>query len=143
MQRLSKYQALQRAAMRRRDIPAANRYIDEITRALRTLSGSPLGRQALEGLLDHPDPSTRGRAASKAIEWAPERAVPVLAKLLYEPQDPAAAAFEKVGVSLEAQKSLAEYFGLPWHDPRGLVEKLAAAGSALPGEFVERMRWKD
>jgi len=143
MQRLLKYQALEQAAMRRRDIPAANRHVEQITRALRTLSGSPLGRQRLEGLLDHPDPSTRGRAASEIIQWVPERAVPVLAKLLYEPQDPAAAAFEKVGVSLEAQKALTGYFGLPWHDPRGLVEKLAAAGSALPEEFVERRRWRD
>ena len=140
--RFLKYQALQRAAMRRRDIPAANRHIDKITEALDMLSASRGGRSRLEQLVEHPDPSTRGRAASEVIEWAPEQAVPVLAKLLYEPQDPDAVAFEKVGVSLEARTALTEYFGLPRFDARELPGRLSDMGIELPERTVRLLKWE-
>jgi hypothetical protein len=141
-ERFLKYQALQRAAQRRRDIPAANRHVDKVTEALGVLAASREGRQRLEGLIAHPDPSTRGRAASEVIAWAPERAIPVLAKLLYEPQDPEAVAFEKVGVSLEAQNALAQYFGLPMHDVRELPDRLADMGIDLPEKFARLLKWE-
>lgn len=142
--RFLKYQNLQAAAQRRRDIPAANRHVEKVTEALNALVAAGLGgREVLEWLMDDPDPSTRGRAARRVLAWDPDRAMPVLAKLLHEPLDPDSAAVEAVLIRTEARHALLDHFGLDLLDPTELPDRLAAMGIELPGKIARRMRRED
>jgi hypothetical protein len=139
--RFLKYQALEVAAQRRRDIPAANRHVEKVTEALAALAAAGMqGRSTLEKFLKDPDPSIRGRSASEVIAWDPDRAIPVLARLLHEPLDPESASSEAVLVRLEARFALLRYFGLDILDPTELPDRLAAMGIDLPEDTVRRLR---
>lgn len=140
-QRFLKYQALEVAAKRRRDIPAANRHVEKVTEALAALAASGIeGRSTLEKLIQDPDPSIRGRSASEVINWDPDRAIPVLARLLHEPLDPESASSEAVIVRLEARHALLRYFGLDIFDPTELPDRLAAMGIDLPEKTARQLR---
>jgi hypothetical protein len=143
-ERFLKYQKLQADAQRRNDIPAANRHVEKVTEALDALAkDGPEGRDALERLIGDPDPSTRGRAARRVLEWDPDRAIPVLAHLLHEPLDPKSASVEAVVIRREARFALQKYFGLDMFDPTELPDRLAAMGITLPEKTARRLRRED
>ena len=136
-----RHQALEAAALRRRDIPAANRHAEMAGAALRALSEAGVeGRSALEELMQDADPSTRGRAASEVISWDPNRAIPVLARLLHEQRAPESVSVETVGTQLEAQHALQDYFGLDLFDARELPGRLSQMGIDLPEKTARRLR---
>ena len=140
-QRFLKYQALEVAAQRRNDIPAANRHVEKVTEALNALArAGKEGRDTLERLMQDSDPSTRGRAARRVMEWDPDRAIPVLSRLLYEPLDSNSVAVEAVIIRREARFALLQYFGLDMFDPTELPDRLSAMGIALPEKTARRLR---
>lgn len=141
MKRFLKYQKLEVVAQRRNDIPAANRHVEKVTEALNALAeAGKAGRELLERLMNDPDPSTRGRAARRVMEWDPDRAIPLLAKLLYEPLDPESVSVEAVIIRREARFALQHYFGLDMFDPTELPDRLAAMGIELPDDLARRLR---
>jgi len=143
-ERFLKYQALQADAQRRNDIPAANRHVEKVTESLDALAKSGNeGRDLLEKLMGDADPSTRGRAARRVMEWDPDRAIPVLARLLYEPRNPEASAVEAVITREEAEFALLKHFGLDMFDPMELPDRLASMGITLPEKTAHRLRRED
>lgn len=141
--RFQKYQSLEAAAMRRRDIPAANRHVEKVTVALDALANSGAeGKAVLEELMRNADPSIRGRAARRVIGWDPDRAAPVLARLLHEPLDPQSASAEAVSIRIEAEHALLQHFGLDIFDPRKLPDRLAAMGIKLPEKTARKLKWE-
>lgn len=103
MARFEKFQTLENAAKRRRDIPAANRYFDKVSEALDALvDAGEAGRNKLEQLMQDSNPSTRGRAARRVLGWDPDRAISVLAKLLHEEFGPEITPFHAVTIETEA-----------------------------------------
>ena len=134
--------SLWQGAIRRDDIPAANGYALWMTRAIRALRETETGRSELEGLLKDPRPNLRLWAAGSVAAWAPDIAVPVLARLLYEPLDKDAVPQEDVGIRMNAQGYLARHFGLHPSDLRELPGRLADMGIALPEETARQLRWE-
>ncbi|QKV17710.1 hypothetical protein [Oricola thermophila] len=144
LKRFRKYQALETAAQRRRDIPVANRHVEKVTEALNALAASgPEGREVLERLMDDPDPSTRGRAARRVLAWDPDRAIPVLVRLLDVECAPPMVSVEAIVIEREAQFALLDHFGLDILDPTELPGRLAAMGIELPEKIARKMRWED
>ena len=137
-------QALENAAKKRRDISAANRYFDKVSEALDALADAgEAGRNKLEQLMQDSNPSTRGRAARRVLEWDPDLAIPVLAKLLYEKFGPEIIPFHAVTIGIEAQSALTDYFGLDMFDPIELPGRLSALGIELPSDVARRLRRED
>lgn len=95
---------------------------------------------ALERLMNDTDPSTRGRAARRVMEWDPDRAIPVLARLLYEQSDPQSVSVEAVLIVREARFALQKFFGLDLFDPTELPDRLAAMGITLPEKTSRGLR---
>jgi len=141
IERFLKYQTLQANAQRRNDIPAANRHVEKVTESLDALAKSGKeGRTLLEKLMRDTDPSIRGRAARRVMEWDPDRAIPVLAHLLFESFGPPRVPVEIVNIRLEAEHALLKYFGLDMFDPTELPDRLAAMGIELPDDLARRLR---
>lgn len=140
-ERFLEYQTLQADAQRRNDIPAANRHVKKVTESLDALAKSGKeGRDLLEKLMGDDDPSIRGRAARRVMEWDPDRAIPVLARLLYEQLHFESASVERVIIRTEAEHALLKYFGLDMFDPTELPDRLVAMGIDLPEETARRLR---
>ncbi|MAS03447.1 MAG: hypothetical protein CL534_01895 [Ahrensia sp.] len=129
-------------AIRKDDVPTANRYALRMTHAVRRLRETEAGRTELEKLLTHPKPNLRLWAAGSVEAWAPDLAVPVLARLLYEPLEKDGGAIEDVGIRMNAQGYLAEHFGLHPSDLRELPRRLADMGIDLPEETARQLRWE-
>jgi len=129
-------------AIRKDDVPTANRYALRMTHAVWRLRETEAGRAELEKLLTHPKPNLRLWAAGSVEAWAPDLAVPVLAKLLYEPLEEDGGAIEDVGIRMNAQGYLARHFGLHPSDLRELPERIADMGIDLPEETMRELRWE-
>lgn len=72
-----------RDAFRAGDVPAHNRWWRRADKAARTLIDlGKEGKDAMKALLAHPVPSVQVSAASYVLDWAPEKALPVLEHLL-------------------------------------------------------------
>lgn len=128
-------------AIRSADIPAANKYALRMTHAVRALRETDDGRCELEKLLANSTPNLRLWAAGSVIAWAPDMAVPVLAKLLHESLGKGASLQENVDIRVNAQGYLARHFGLHPSDLRELPSRLADMGIDLPEETARRLRW--
>ena len=100
------------------------------------------GRAAMEELLQNPSSRLRYAISTAVIEWAPEKAIPVLARLLYEPLDENMEPWEEVSVRIHARMPLAYHFGYHPADWTELPERLAEHGIDLPDETVRRLHWK-
>lgn len=125
---------LRRLAIRRDDIPAANRHYDRTVPILRELvSRNPDGRRAIEALLAHPSPFVRLGAACKVLIWAPAMALPVLARLALNPGS-GFSAEERGSVALSAEGMLYKHFGIRNFDSNDLIEPLRAFGVDWPRE---------
>jgi len=129
-------------AIRRDDVPSANKYALRMTHAVRRLRETEAGRSELDKLLTHSKPNIRLWAAGSAEAWAPDLAVPVLARLLYEPLEKDGGAIEDVGIRMNAKAYLAQHFGLHPSDLRELPGRLADMGIDLPDETARRLLWE-
>lgn len=135
-------QSLWEEAIRKTDIPKANKYALRMTHIVRALRDTEDGRLELEKLLTHSKPNIRLWAAGSVVQWNPDAAVPVLAKLLYEPVGKEASTQEAVGIVIDAQGYLAQCFGLHPADLRALPSRLADMGINLPEETARRLQWE-
>lgn len=100
------------------------------------------GRLAMEDLLQNPSSRLRYAASTAVIEWAPDKAIPVLARLLHEPLEEDMQPWEEVSLRTQACMPLAEFFGnhpSQWSD---LPERLAEYGIQLPVETVQLLKWR-
>lgn len=136
---LVKYQALQQLAIRRDDIPAANRHFDKVVAASRGLAADPEGRQLLESLLHHSSAFLRMRAAIRVLQWAPDKAVPVLGRIISERLEDLSPD-ERIEVSTTARNILYQHFGVRGFDRNGLIEPLRAYGVELP--YQDHAKWQ-
>ncbi|MFZ2102952.1 MAG: hypothetical protein WAU86_20550 [Oricola sp.] len=128
-----------RKAVRQNDISRANRHTRRITEAVIELREDETGRELLEQLLSSPIAHLRLWAAGSVMKWDPDRAIPVLARLLFETLDEGSTTEEIVHVQFSAEGYLARHFGLHHSDLRRLPERLAAMGIGLPDELVTRL----
>lgn len=127
-------------AIRKADIPTANKHALRMTHAVRALRESESGRSELEKLLANSKPNLRLWAAGSVLEWAPDIAVPVLAKLLYELLERDSTPQEDVSIQMNAEGYLARYFGLHPSDTREMPGRLAAMGIELPEKTARQLR---
>lgn len=139
---LLRSQSLWENAIRKTDIPTANKHALRMTHIVRALRETEAGRLELEKLLTNPKPNIRLWAAGSASAWAPDIAVPVLAKLLYERLEKEASLQEEVGIRINAKGYLARYFGLHPADLRELPDRLANMGISLPEDTARGLRWE-
>lgn len=63
------------------DAKRANRLFDQHHEVAKRLRGAEGGRLGIQGLLAHPQDGVRLLAATDALAWAPDAAVPVLEEL--------------------------------------------------------------
>ena len=126
-----------RHALRHEDVPNANCLVLSIMRLGDSLEASQAGRDALEELLDNADPLLRLRAAHWCLKWTPERAVPVVGRLLTDDLGDDSAPFERLMIRTSASDKLFLFFGIEsWRD-NDLIEPLRAYGVELPHEDEE------
>jgi len=123
-------------ASRRRDRKRVQALRDRFVQLAGELMETPEGRAAMEGLLDHPSSRLRYAVSTAVIEWAPEKAIPVLARLIYEPFDEELEPWEEVSVRTRACMPLAYHFGYHPSQWTELPERLAEYGIDLPDETV-------
>lgn len=126
-----KFQCLEIMAQERDDVRSANRYFDGMYAALKALADSQEGRDALEELMEHDLPEVQLRAAGKVMSWAPEKAIPLLGRLIVEwrPKDPKKG---YVAVRIEASGWLYDYFGIKDFDRNKLIDPLRTYGIDMP-----------
>lgn len=141
LERVYKYQELYQAAVRQEDVPTANRHILRVSESVDALAALiPEGREALESLLTHPDAYLRLRAAGSVIGWSPEKAIPVLGRLLSEDLGPKLSPDERLDIRTEAKGWLYEHFGIHSYNRNDLIEPLRAYGVDLP--YRDYTKWQ-
>lgn len=128
----AKHQGLQQSAIRGQDIPAANRHFTRMKTYADALARTLPGRNALERLLNSPSPFIRLRAAHRVLTWAPDRAIPVLGRLLVDPFEPPLSPQERIELKLGAKETLFEHFDIRDFDQNKLIDPLRAFGVDLP-----------
>lgn len=130
-----------RKARRRRDSRRREELADRFEQLARELMGTAEGRAVTEELQQNPSPQLRYAASSAVIEWAPKKAIPVLARLLHEPFEEDIEPWEEVSVRTQACMPLAEYFGYHPSNWSELPERLAEFGIDFPEETVRLLHW--
>lgn len=140
VQRFQKYQERQQAAIRDRDIPAANRHYDKVKQYADALATTPRGRDALEELARSPLAFVRHRAAWRVLKWAPEIAVPVLGRHLIGDFGTDLSIDERLELSYSAKLSLYHFFGITSYDHNDLIEPLKAYGIEVP--YWDHSKWQ-
>ncbi|KXF78243.1 hypothetical protein ATN84_00060 [Paramesorhizobium deserti] len=123
----------QTQADRAENIPAYNRLHKKIVEALTAIenAGSP-GREVLEELMEHEMPQVRLWAAGRVIQWNPDRAIPVLGRLLIEKLPEESAPVERMSIRGTASSHLEKFFGITNFDRNELIEPLKAYGIDVP-----------
>lgn len=129
---LFKYQELQRLALRREDIRAANRHVLKAFAAADALNATPQGRDVLERLLNDTDPFLRLRAAECIMKWDPDLAIPVLGRMLFEDLGNESSPDERINIRTTAKDWLYRHFNIRSFDRNDLIEPLKAYGVELP-----------
>ncbi|WP_011580268.1 MULTISPECIES: hypothetical protein [Chelativorans] len=141
LERFHKHQELYRLAVRRQDVPTANRHILKASEYLNALAAlNPAGRETIETLLTHPDAYLRLRAAGSVLSWSPEKAIPVLGRLLFEDLGPTRSPDERLDIRTEAKGWLYKHFGIRSFDRNDLIEPLRAYGVELP--YRDHAKWQ-
>lgn len=126
-------QEQQIAAVRAMDTPRYNRQFDNVVAALDALEAEgQAGRAALEELLASPEPMVRYSVGRRVLKWNPEAAIPVLARLLFEPYPFQTVPYERFSISSDAALSLFNHFGIRSFNEKDLVEPLRVFGVELP-----------
>lgn len=119
------------AAVRRQDVPAANRCLLKVSSCLDAVAGLPGGKALLEKLLDHDEPYIRLRAAGSVMDWMPDLAIPVFGRLLAEDINNLSP-YERLDIHAEAVGWLYKYFKIRSFNQNDLIEPLRAYGVELP-----------
>lgn len=127
-----KFQELQRQAIARDDVPAANRYFDKLKPIGDALAASDEGREKLVQFLGDSRPYLRLKAAKWVEKWAPELAVPVFGRLLVEKFDDDVTVDERIEMRYSSRISLYLHFGIKNFDRNELIEPLRAYGIEIP-----------
>lgn len=109
---------------------SVNRNVLQIRRRLELLKATTEGRAALEELMEHEWPEVRLRAARAVLKWAPDKAIPVLGRLVAEWR-PANPKKGYVPVAFDAGVSLYEHWGIRSYNRDDLIEPLARYGVEL------------
>jgi len=128
-------------AHRRGDRKRVQELRDRFEQAAGELMKTAEGRAAMEGLLKNPSSRLRYAVSTAVIEWAPAKAIPVLARLIHEPFDEEMEPWEEVSVRTYACMPLAEHFGYHPSNWSELPERLAKMGIDLPEETVRLLHW--
>ncbi len=113
------------------NVPSHNRWFRRSDRAARKLiDRGENGKDAVEALLGHAEPSVRLGAASYVLEWAPGRAIPVLEDLLiWAKRDRSGDIFgEALQVILDVHGLLAKHYNINVLD----VDARVFGGRGLP-----------
>ena len=110
--------------------PAVNRNVRQIGQRLDLLKSTTEGRIALEDLIYHELPEVRLRAARVVLAWAPDKAIPVLGRLVAE-WKPANPKKGYIPVAFDAGVSLYEHWGIRSYNRDDLIEPLARYGIEL------------
>ena len=125
-------------ATRHDDETAIERYAETGVALIGELTQSAAGKTALEGLLFDTSPGLRLAAATAVIQWDPDRAVPVLARLMYEDFTSNAAPWADAGFRMHARIGLLQHFGLS--DFPALPGRLADMGIEIPDWLARELR---
>jgi hypothetical protein len=72
------------------------------------------------------------RAAANVLEWSPEKAVPVLGRLLVEDLSAENSIDERIDIRVEASGWLYRHFGIRDYDRNKLIEPLRTYGVNIP-----------
>lgn len=129
---LFKYQELYRQAVRRTDVPAANRHTQKVSAVASALAATPKEQEILESLLRHPTPYMRLRAAYRVLQWSPEMAIPVLGRLMFEDLGEDSSVDERIDIHTDAKEILYMHFNIRSFDRNDLIGPLKAYGVDLP-----------
>lgn len=124
-------------ALRREDVPAANRLLLSIMRRGDALADSEAGRAALEALLDHPNAMLRLRTAHSSLTWAAEKTIPVVGRLLIGDLGAESGALERIMIRTSACDKLYLSFGIRSWRQNDLIAPLRAYGIELPYDEEE------
>jgi hypothetical protein len=127
-----KYEELRMQAVRRLDVPAANRYLLRVSAASKALAATPDGRDELEKLLSHPTEYIRLSAAGTIMRWAPEKAIPIFGQLLVDHLSAITSVDERLDIRITAKDWLYRHFNIRSFDRNDLIEPLKAYGIDLP-----------
>ena len=126
------------AATRHDDERAIEQHAENGLVLIQKLMESAAGKAALERSLSDTSPGLRLAAATAVIQWDPDQAVPVLARLMYEEFTSNAAPWADAGFRMHARVQLLQYFELS--DFPALPSRLADMGIQLPDWLARELR---
>lgn len=126
------------AATRHDDERAIERHAENGLTFIQRLTESAAGKAALERLLFDTSPGLRLAAATAVIQWDPDQAISVLARLMYEEFTSNAAPWADAGFRIHARIQLLQYFELS--DFQALPNRLADMGIELPDWLARELR---
>ncbi len=118
-------------AVRSLDTPAANRSFLNRVAASDQLVASEEGRRELERLLMHPELHIRVTAACLVLDWAAEKAIPILGSVLDADLSDIPSVDECLDIRLSAKDMLFVHFGIRPGDRNDLIEPLRKYGIEL------------
>lgn len=118
-------------AVRRLDTPAANRTFLNRVATSDQLVASEEGRWELERLLAHPALHVRITAAALVLDWAPEKAIPILGGVLDADLSDIPSVQERIDITASARHMLYVYFGIRSWDRNDLIDPLRKYGIEL------------
>lgn len=125
------YEELRMQAVRRLDVPKANKYVLTAAAAANVLSKTAQGRAEIEKLLRHPTLYIRVRAAGVVMDWAPEKAIPVFGAMLDADLSSIPSVDERIDISVTSKDWLYGHFNIHNADRNALIEPLRAYGIEL------------
>lgn len=119
--------------LRAERIPAANRELLTAKKYCDILSSNQYdGRMRLEMLLLNEEALVRILAASYVIQWAPDKVIPVMGRLLVDDLGAERGAVERVHIRISAAELLYQHFGITDYDQNKLIDPLRENGIELP-----------
>jgi hypothetical protein len=134
------YEELRIQAVRRLDVPEANKYILKAAAAAKLLSGTLEGRAEIENLLRHAKLYVRVRAAEVVMDWAADKAIPVFGAMLDADLSSISSVDERLDIRVIAKDWLFKHFNIRGANRNDLIEPLRAYGIELKNR--DEARWQ-
>jgi hypothetical protein len=131
---------LRMQAVRRLDVPAANKYCLKAAAAAEALSKTAEGRAEIEKLLGHATLYVRVRAAEAVMDWAPDKAIPVFGSMLDADLSSIPSVDERLDIRVISGDWLYKYFDIRSSDRNDLIEPLKEYGVEL--SYRDHTRWQ-
>jgi hypothetical protein len=135
-----RHEELRMHAVRRLDVPAANRHQLKASALSEALAATPEGRAELEKLLSYPKLYVRVSAAGNVLGWAPRKAIPVLGRLLDADFETISSIDERLDIRVGAKDLLYKYFDIRSSDRNDLIEPLKKYGVEL--SYRDHAKWQ-